>query len=529
MDDAIQALKDARILASKGLYASAQIHASLLISTLSATAHRSRLSATLACETYMLFADCLVAAKEYRRSLIYYENALQALNFPRGPKPMPAMLEFDLRLRYAQACIYVDENYQAKQLLEFIPVEKRTVQCFLHKNRKLMQLFLSFMYTWIRFHPDAVESAIALLDHMIPLSEFESLLELSKTVWQFVRAHASSKRFEFRESFRIYADLETSHKYNITLLLGMLSSALDSDELEVVQPLVSKIKKVDGCVLQHMDRVASMYFYHGNQRALDIMVTECFRISDKLPEPWVVAARYSQLKNNIDMAIAYTSKALILSPRHLAALHTRGDLFHQKGQYQDAIKNFRTAYSISRDIKTYEGLVHCYSMSHCGEEAAFLAKEAVTLMPSCPRALSLVAFTLIDHISQEQGMSYLKRALAIRPTCIEALDVLCRFCERYNLSTCIPDLLEKYVHQPYSAVMYARLGSYYMKIKQYETALDHYNSALRINPDNELAKAGLESAERKIGGDEDEEEGEDIIAASGDLSIEALSDGDGSS
>ncbi|KAH6581044.1 hypothetical protein BASA60_002633 [Batrachochytrium salamandrivorans] len=280
MDDAIQALKDARILASKGLYASAQIHASLLISTLSATAHRSRLSATLACEIYMLFADCLVAAKEYRRSLIYYENALQALNFPRGPKPMPAMLEFDLRLRYAQACIYVDENYQAKQLDEI----KNAIDG--HKQI-------------LRFHPDAVESAIALLDHMIPLSEFENLLELSKTVWQFVRAHASSKRFEFRESFRIYADLETSHKYNITLLLGMLSSALDSDELEVVQPLVSKIKKVDGCVLQHMDRVASMYFYHGNQRALDIMVTECFRISDKLPEPWVVAARYSQLKTTL--------------------------------------------------------------------------------------------------------------------------------------------------------------------------------------------------------------------------------------
>ncbi|KAJ8330247.1 Anaphase promoting complex subunit 7, variant 2 [Batrachochytrium dendrobatidis] len=461
----------------------------------------------------MLLGHCLAQANEHKRALIYFENAAQDLLRCRNPNGVHEDLEYEFHLKYANACIEVEELHQAKQLLEWIPVDKRSV----HAWKQLTHIYeihgeiknaIDGHKYLLSLYPDAVESAIALLDQMVPFSEFESMLSPNPLIREYIKAHAATKRFEYKEAFQAYASMEQRLDNNPTLLLGMLSSAIDSCNMDAVESLVTKIHKVDHCVLQHFDRVSGMYMIQNNVASIKRMATECFHISDQLPEPWVIIARYSQINNHLGKALEYTKKAIMCNSRHLPAYHAQGNILINQGLYDEAIGVYRTAHRISRDIMTYEGLVHCYISSKRMSEAIMFAEEALRLMPNCSRALSLVALALIDtptHENQvERAVECIQRALTIRPTCAEALGAICVLYEKHHVETPIQEFLAKFSTEPYPVSMYVSLGQHFMHMAEYITALDYFNKALRLDPECSIATDGVHQAERKINGDEDE-------------------------
>lgn len=121
-------------------------------------------------------------------------------------------------------------------------------------------------------------------------------------------------------------------------------------------------------------------------------------ISDERPEPWVSTAIAKMMKSKtIDSkqckelqkeVMQCLDKAISINKHHLFAYQIKGRLLYEMKRWAESIQCYRTAYKLSRDLLTYEGLVLGYLKQNRNLEALKTAQEAVNLFPK-------VLFTII--------------------------------------------------------------------------------------------------------------------------------------
>ena len=200
---------------------------------------------------------------------------------------------------------------------------------------------------------------------------------------------------------------------------------------------------------------------------------------------------------------------------------------------EQAILSYRHAKGIRADMPAYHGLVKSLIAAKRFKEALFTAKEAVKDIPNSARALTLLADVHAqDARSRAKARQLYDKALALDPTCTEAVLSLCDLEVAVHSYEEAILLLKRHVSQSPSDAIYVKLANVcasWSQVLDDESlpsllgdALRYFQEALRMNPYCEAARRGVTKIEKLMkgmdpdAGDGDLDEGDEMDAEAGD-------------
>jgi anaphase-promoting complex subunit 7 len=207
-----------------------------------------------------------------------------------------------------------------------------------------------------------------------------------------------------------------------------------------------------------------------------------------------------------------------LNDRHVIAYLLKGNLLLSSGHAEDALPPFRKAYALQKDIIAYSGLVRAYLGVSKIKEALSAATEARKLMPQHPQALSLLGLVLsqpADPTYRKRAKQCFEEALKLDKQCLDAVLGLSQLFVVEGKYQDAIDMLNDQIKQNNKDYLHTRLAEVLVLNQKNNEAMQHYNIALSLNPQSEIAKKGLERLEKIMKGmdpDHEEEEEEEEYA-----------------
>lgn len=177
-----------------------------------------------------------------------------------------------------------------------------------------------------------------------------------------------------------------------------------------------------------------------------------------------------------------------------------------------AVVAFRGAQELRPDLRSYQGLVRSYLAISKIKEALHAAREAMKAMPQSAKALKLVGDVHASNTSgREKAKKFYESALRLEPGYLGAALALAELHVIEGRNGDAVSLLERYLKDWADDSLHVKLAQVFAATNMLQDALSHYQAALRINPQNEAAKKGLERLEKQLKGvdpdapEEDEE------------------------
>eukprot|EP00633_Aureoumbra_lagunensis_P003036 CAMPEP_0197298912 /NCGR_PEP_ID=MMETSP0890-20130614/44772_1 /TAXON_ID=44058 ORGANISM="Aureoumbra lagunensis, Strain CCMP1510" /NCGR_SAMPLE_ID=MMETSP0890 /ASSEMBLY_ACC=CAM_ASM_000533 /LENGTH=301 /DNA_ID=CAMNT_0042776951 /DNA_START=677 /DNA_END=1582 /DNA_ORIENTATION=- len=215
----------------------------------------------------------------------------------------------------------------------------------------------------------------------------------------------------------------------------------------------------------------------------------------KRPEAWIAAAAFAASQNQNDRAVQLLDKAISLDPRRVTAFQLRGATLLKLNKPELAVVAFFQANNISKELRTYRGLVDAYLSARKYKEALHSAKEAVSLLaPNAALPIALVGKVLATSPEgSEKAKRAFQKALQVDPACVDALlplvDILG---ENSNDSF---HLLQTALAAPCTQkdLIHFKLGQFYAKSNRISDALHSFHLALSLNPNNQQAQGAIDS------------------------------------
>ncbi|KAI1320265.1 Anaphase-promoting complex subunit 7 [Mortierella claussenii] len=321
--------------------------------------------------------------------------------------------------------------------------------------------------------------------------------------------HAGEKSILIAEAaLSEFCKLNEKYPDNIDLKLRMALCLKRLGKAVRASFVYSQVRKLDSCVLKDMYHYGVCLRQLSSAAYLNKLASELLRCNDRHADTWCVQALYWDMKKNKEKALQMIARALQINPEHCGALQLRGQVYMDTSP-TEALKAFREANRIERDIVTLEGLVNAYILLGRQLEAVGIAKEALSLMPDNPQAMAL--YGMATYHAGEQGTDIatelLLKALDKDPACVQAaicLVMIYENQERYNDAL---ELLDQQIDYQPPDTVYVRKAEIYTTMEDWEQALSSYQKALSANLNNTRAKEGLAHVEKILsGGDEEDDE-----------------------
>jgi len=269
-------------------------------------------------------------------------------------------------------------------------------------------------------------------------------------------------------------------------------------------------------MVSNMDdkRVANMEKYAAALRdsregeKLRILAQRLFEINENSCESWVASAMASDLSKEKEKALSYAQKAKDLNPRNQVALVTLGECAMKMKKTDLAIACFRSANEVKPSLKSYHGLVKACSAAGRRKEAIESAQAATELNTHSAFAASLLGDAhkrVSGDIALKRTKDAFAKALQMDPSLLRAAFGLADACMRDNNDVerakfVIKNILEK--HPPKDAqskvMLHVKYATILVELNERTEAMQHFQSALGIEPNNARAKSGLEACEKAL-------------------------------
>jgi tetratricopeptide (TPR) repeat protein len=220
-----------------------------------------------------------------------------------------------------------------------------------------------------------------------------------------------------------------------------------------------------------------------------------------------------------------------LDDRHGHAHLIRGNLLLQdpkqsKESIENACISFKKAYSLDKTLSVFNGLIRSLISTQRIKEAWAFAKEANRIFPSNALALAILGGVLCQPNVpgiRAKAREHFEQALKLDPTCVEAVlgfsqlniaeGKLKEALEMYladlkltefRLMDCVKSVPKDFIH--------VRIADVHMLMNNFNSAVEHLNQALTINPHCETAKVGLQRLDKLMKGDKEEPQEEEGAA-----------------
>ncbi|KAF6176689.1 hypothetical protein GIB67_034551 [Kingdonia uniflora] len=535
-------------LLDNGFHESAQILGSFLVSS-SATNAAEASSPHAKAENLVLLGDALFGQKEYRRavaklislvdlwkgvdkkfesitqnfiwndspefmykqvlqyckinpkqSMTSSRNSLSTSNRSSSPNfiNVSAINENEMKFKATLCHCALGENGPALAEMEGIPSKARTLRMNLtmgklYRQAKNGRAAIPCYKDCLRHCPYIFEAICALAELGVSAKDIISSfpqtpnrngrppfdhLDSSRWLQRYVEAQCCVASNDYKGCIEIFTELLQRFPSNVHLLLEIAKvEAIIGRNDEAITNLKRYARSIDPYIITYMDEYAMLLKSKSDNFKLNRLLHELLSIDPCKPEIFVILSVMWEKKDE-RRALAYSEKCLRLDERHVPGHIMKGNLFLSLGRPDAAAIAFKTAQSLRPDLRSYQGLVCSYLALSKTKEALCSAREAYKAMPQSAKALKLVGDV---HASNSGGREKAKRfyesALRLEPAYLGAALALAELhvVEGRNSEAVI--LLEKY-------------------IKFWADDSLH----LKINPENDAAKKGLERVEKQMKG-----------------------------
>nr|KAJ0206585.1 hypothetical protein LSAT_V11C500254080 [Lactuca sativa] len=549
-----------------GLYNSAQMLGCFLVSSSSVN---NDSSPHLKAENLALHGDALFRDKEYKRAIHVYKQALQyhkiipkinattrsslsTSNRSSSPNNfnVSAINENEVKFKIASCHCAINENRAALAEMEAIPSKSRNLQMNLllgklYRYSKHIRPAIACYKECLRHCPYIIEAITSLAELGVQAKDIFSLLpqkiviifcvsnlmfktpnrsgrppfdqfESNRWLQRYVEAQCCIASNDYKGGLELFSELLQRFPNNVHILLEMAKvEAIIGKNDEAIMNF-EKIRSIDPYVVTYMDEYAMLLKLKSDPLKLNKLVHDLLNIDPARPEVFVALSVLCEGKDD-RAALTNAEKSIRIDERHITGHIVKGNLFLSMNQPEAAVVAFRSAQELRPDLRSYQGLVRSYLAVSKTKEALYAAREAMKAMPQSAKALKLVGDVYASNSSgREKAKKFYESALRLEPGYLGAalalVDLHVMEGRNYEAVT----LLERYLKDWTDDSLHVKLAQILAATNMLQDSLSHYQAALRINPQNESAKKGLERLEKLMKGvdpdapeEEEENDGDD--------------------
>ncbi|KAH7841983.1 hypothetical protein Vadar_000174 [Vaccinium darrowii] len=543
-------------LLDQGLYNSAQMLGCFLVSSSTVNADTSP---HVKAENLVLLGDALFREREYRRAIHTYKQALQhckiipkqstvarnSLSAPnRSSSPNSFNLlginENEVRFKVASCHCSLNENRAALVEMEGIPSKSRNLQMNLlmgklYRNSRHIRAAIACYKESLRHCHYVIEAIIALAELGVPAKDIISLfpqtpnrsgrppfdaIDSSRWLQRYVEAQCCIASNDYKGGLELFTELLHRFPNNIHVLLEIAKvEAIIGKNDEAIMNF-EKVRSIDPFLVTYMDEYAMLLKIKSDHSKLNKLVHDLLSIDPTRPEVFVALSVLWERKDERG-ALSYAEKSIRIDERHIPAYIMKGNLFLSMNRPEAAVAAFRGAQELRPDLRTYQGLVRSYLALSKIKEALHSAREAMKAMPQSAKALKLVGDVHASNSGgREKAKKFYESALRLEPGYLGAALALAELHVIEGRNGDAVSLLERYLKDWADDSLHVKLAQVYAATNMLQEALSHFQAALRINPQNEAAKKGLERLEKQMKGVDpdapEEDEENEVEDADGD-------------
>ncbi|XP_039127397.1 anaphase-promoting complex subunit 7 [Dioscorea cayenensis subsp. rotundata] len=544
------------MLLDNDLFESAQILGCFLVSH-APTNNES--NPYLKAENLVLQGDALFGEKEYRRALSLYKQALQHCKIvpkqtfatsrsslstsSRSSSPnslnMSAINENEVKFKITLCHCALNENRAALAEMEGIPSKVRTLRMHLtmgklyrisRHNRAAVVCYKECL----RQCPYVLEAIAALAELGVTSKEIISLFpqtpkgakpffdhpDTTRWLHRYVEAQCCIASNDYRGGLEHLSELLQRFPNNVHVLLEVAKVESIIGRADEALMIFEKVRAIDPYIITYMDEYAMLLKAKSDQAKLNKLVHDLLNIDPARAEVFVALSVMWERKDE-RRALAYAEKSLRIDDRHIAGHIMKGNLYLSMNRLDAAVSAFRSAQELRADLRSYQGLVRSYLALSKLKEALYAAREAMKIMPQSAKALKLVGDVHASNSSgREKARKFYESALRLEPGFVGAALALADLHVVEGRNKDAVSLLERYLKDWADDSLHTKLAQVFAATNTLLEALSHYQAALRINPQNEAAKKGLERLEKQMKGMDpdapEEDEDNDVEDAEGD-------------
>ncbi|XP_072976278.1 anaphase-promoting complex subunit 7 [Typha angustifolia] len=547
----METLKDQMTaLLENGLFDSAQMLGCFLVSS---AATNVEASSHLKAENLVLQGDALFGEKEFRRALTMYKQALQQCrSMPKQTTVNPrsslsassrssspnsvtvsAINESEVKFKITLCHCALSEHRAALLEMEGISLKARTLRMNLtmgklYRISRNNRAGIACYKDCLRHCPYVLEAIIALAELGVSSKEILSLfsqapnkggrlpfdhVDSQRWLTRYVEAQCCIASNDYKGGLELFSELLQRSPNNVHILLEIakVEAIIGRNDEAIIN--FEKVRSIDPYILTYMDEYAMLLKSKSDHAKLNKLVHDMLNIDPTRAEIFVALSALWERKDE-RRALSYAEKSLRIDDRHIAAYIMKGNLYMSLNRPDAAVTAFRGAQELRADIRSYQGLVRSYLALSKSKEALFTAREAMKNMHQSAKALKLVGDVhAVSSAGREKARKFYESALRLEPGFLGAALALAELhvVEGRNRDAVL--LLERYLKDWADDSLHVKLAQVFAATNMLSDALSHYQAALRINPQNEAAKRGLERLEKQMKGmdpdaPEEEEENE---------------------
>ncbi|KAG5628200.1 hypothetical protein H5410_013418 [Solanum commersonii] len=528
-------------LLDHGLFASAHMLGSFLVSS-SSVNHET--SPHLKAENLVLLGDALFREKEYRRATHAYKQALHCHRIipkqnasairsslsasTRSSSPnsfnISTINENEVKFKIASSHCALNENRAALLEMEGIPSKARNLQMNLmmgklYRNSRHTRAAITCYKECLRHCPCIIEAIIALAELGVAAKDIISLFpqtptrgarstfdhfDSSRWLQRYVEAQCCIASNDYKGGLEFFAELLRRFPNNIHILLEMAKVEAIIGKTEEAITDFEKVRSIDPYVITYMDEYAMLLKLKSDYSKLNKLVHDLLNIDPTRPEVFVALSVLWERKDERG-ALSYIEKSIRIDERHIPGYIMKGNLYLSMNRPEAAVVAFRGAQELRPDLRSYQAISKI-------KEALHAAREAMKAMPQSAKALKLVGDVHASNTSgREKAKRFYESALRLEPGYLGAALALAELHVIEGRNGDAVSLLERYLQDWADDSLHVKLAQVFAATNMLQDALSHYQAALRINPQNEAAKKGLDRLEKQLKGvdpdapEEDEE------------------------
>ncbi|XP_074320804.1 anaphase-promoting complex subunit 7 [Silene latifolia] len=526
-------------LLDHGLFNSAQLLGHFLVSSSSVVSDSNSNSIAKA-ENLVLLGDAFFRNREFRTSINTYKQALQlvkiipkqntsslrtSLSMPyRSSSPSPQSFsivdENEVKFKIASCHAALNENEFALLEMEGIPTKARNLPMHLmmgklYRYTRHTRAATACFKECLRHCPYVLEAITALAELGVSVKDILSLFpqtpskggklvadhhESNRWLQRYVEAQCCVSSNDYKGGLEIFTDLLQRFPNNVHILLeiGKVEAIIGKNDEAIVT--FEKARSVDQYIVTYMDEYAMLLKNKSEYPKLNKLVHDLLNTDPTRPEVFVALSVLWERKDERG-ALSYAEKSIQKDARHVTGHIMKGNLLLSLNRPDAAAGAFRNAHELKPDIRSYQGLVHSYLAISKVKEALYIAREAMKTMPQSPKVLKLVGDV---HAKSSSGMEKAKKfyeaALRSEPGYLGAALALAELHVVEGRNSDAVSLLERYLKDWADDSLHVKLAQVFAATNMLQEALSHYQAALRINPQNEAAKKGLDRLEKQMKG-----------------------------
>lgn len=445
-----------------------------------------------------------------------------------------------MKFKIASCHFALNETKVALVEMEGIPSKARNLQMSLlmaklYRNTKHNRGAVTCYRECLRQCPYVIEAIIALAELGASAKDIISLFpqtpnrngraqldhgDSSRWLQRYVEAQCCIVSNDYKGVLELFAELLQRFPNNIHILLEMakVEAIIGKNDEAVIN--FEKVRSIDPYVVTYMDEYAMLLKMKSDYSKLNKLVHDLLSIDPTRPEVFVALSVLWERKDERG-ALSYAEKSIKIDERHIPGYIMKGNLLLSLKRPEAAVMAFKGAQELRADLRSYQGLVHSYLAFSKVKEALYAAREAMKAMPQSAKALKLVGDVHASNTGgREKAKRFYESALRLEPGYLGAALALAELHVIEGRNGDAVSLLERYLKDWADDSLHVKLAQVFAATNMLQDSLSHYQSALRINPQNEAAKKGLERLEKQMKGVDpdapEEEEENEVEDADGD-------------